>query len=222
MTAQEFLAATTISVKERFDGPYETVFTTNLGNGKNTTWGLNATTLNGNGALPSLSISSSCNPIPTIPDPAATDQNPLFDPRGSYTCTVTATPLSGADQRAQSKDFSFTTGPGQLIVMPPTAMNTLLADGDNNGGFVFKNQDTNPVTITALTLTISDIAMNPNDANGPFTLEFLDPVSGSVLAKYPLENLPADPGVPYTSEVTNVSIPLSFTVPAENQKMLPG
>ena len=221
ITAQSFLDNATLSLKERPDGPYEVVLTTNVGAGKNIVWGLETTTLGGSGSFPSSSVSFSCDPLPTMPTPDMNDQNPIFDVRTSYHCAITLVPLSGNDQRSRSKTFSFATGPGQIVVTRPLAMNTLLANNKNSGGFVFKNQDANAITITALNLAISYTAMNTNGANGPFILRFLDPTTEAPLVDYPLGNLPADPSLPYTQSANNITIPLSFTVPPGTQKMLP-
>lgn len=222
MTAQSLLDATTLSLKERFDGPYEAVLTTNAGGGKNVVWGLDATALGGSGSsLPPFSVSSACDPLPTMPTPDMSDQNPAFAVRAPYRCMITATPLSGNDRRSRSKEFPFTTGPGQFIVTKPSAMNTLLVDDKNEGGFVFTNQDADAVTVTAIDLAVSYTALNLNSANGPFILRFMDPTTDSSLADYPLENLPADPAHPYTQSASDIAIPLSFTVPPGTQKMLP-
>ncbi|MGC9968664.1 MAG: hypothetical protein ABSC29_02955 [Minisyncoccia bacterium] len=221
VTAQSFLDATTLSLKEQPDGPYEVVLTTNAGAGKNTVWGLDAATLGGSSSLPPFSVSFLCDPPPIMPAPDMSDQNPIFSVRTSYHCTITLTPLSGNDERPRSRTFSFATGPGQFIITRSLAMNTLLTNNKNTGGFVFKNQDANTITVTALNLAISYTALNVNGANGPFVLRFLDPVTEAPLADYPLENLPANPSLSYTQNADDITIPLSFAVAPGTQKMLP-
>jgi len=220
MNAQTFLNATTLSFKEQREGPFEPVLTTNIGGGNTIVWNPTQTTsVGGTGTFaPSFSVSYSCDPPPDSPLPTASDQNPTFEVRTAYDCTVTLTPQTGADRTARSKDFSFTTPAGQLIVAPPASMNTVLANDENDGGIVFNNEDTNPVTITNLVVDVSYTALV---GGTPLVLRFADPVTGLSLYDYHLENVPLDPGSTYTHTVTGIQVPLSFTVGAEKAKMLP-
>jgi hypothetical protein len=213
MNAQSFLAATTISYKELRDGPYELVFTTDEGGGNLVMWGLAATSTG------QFGISSSCNPVPTsalVTDP---DQNPTFGVRTTGDCNVTLQPLSGTDMRAQSKDFSFTTPPGQFVVTPPASMDTLLQQSENDGGFVFNNEDNQTTTLSGITIGVSYTALNV--AQGPLVLRFINPATGASFDDYHLEDLPTDPSIPYTHAQTNISIPLGFVIAPSTQKLLP-
>lgn len=209
ITAQSLLDATTLSFAEQPSGPYEITLTTNTGARTTFVWGLDDATIGGSGKIPSFATAFSCNPPPT---------QLFFDVRTSYTCTITLTPLSGSDKRSQSKSFSFATGAGELIVTPPVAMGAVLENSENNGGFVFNNEDAEPVTITGLTLDVSYTALNT--AAGPLVLRLLDPTTNLSIGDYHLENLPADAALPYTHTGT-ITAPLSFAVKATSQKMLP-
>ncbi len=219
VTARSLLDATTLSVSEERDDPYKATFVTDAGTYGKITWSLDDATLTASDSMPSFSISFSCNPSPNIPDPSALDQNPTFNVRTSYTCTIDFAPASGSDQRTQSKQFSFTTGAGQLIITPPSSMNTLLNNNTNFGGFTFRNDDTQPITITGLDIDVSYKGLNI--ANTPLVLRVENPVSGASLADYHLENLAADPSSSYAYAGTDIHIPLSFTLGAASQKMLP-
>jgi hypothetical protein len=246
ITAQSFLDDTTSSLKVLLNGSDELVFTTNLGNGQPPlTWGLLTTTVGGDGsagsaatasatanaAVPQFSVTSSCDPAPLPAAPGALDKNPTFNVRTSYNCSVSLTPTSGSNQVTQSKTFSFTTAPGELIVTNDAAMNTLLGDNTNNGGIVFNNQDTNPVTLTGVTFDASYSYLNI--LNGPLVLRFLDPTTNQSLADYHLEKIPAtgdgagngasssSTSNTYTYAQSGITVPLSFTIPPSTQKMLP-
>lgn len=213
MNAQSFLNATTISFKEQREGPFEAALTTNTGGGNSATWTLAQT------STAQFAISYTCNPIPTqalVTDP---DQNPEFDIRTAYDCTVNLTPTTGNDLSMQSKDFTFTTPPGQFIIAPPSSMDTVLRAGENDGGLVFNNEDTQGVTISSITIDVSYTALNVQ--TGPLVLRFIDPMSGNSLGDYHMETLPLDPSSPYTHAETNIQIPLSFNIPAQKQKLLP-
>ena len=140
ITAKSLLDATTLSTSERYDGPYKVAFVTDAGTYGKITWDLTKTVLVVGKSISTFSISSSCDPAPNIATAGAADQNPTFDVR-IYVCTLVLTPNSGSDRRSQTKQFSFTTGAGQLVVTSPPAMNTLLQDNINLGGFVFRNDD---------------------------------------------------------------------------------
>jgi hypothetical protein len=220
LTAQSLLAATTLSFIENLDGPYKMVLTTNAGTAGTVTWSLGDATIGGNGSLPKFSVAYSCSPIPNLPIVGATDLNPTFDVRTSYNCTVSLTPLSGKDQTTQSKQFSFTTPVGAFIVTAPSSMNTVLQSGQNDGGFVFNNEDSRPVAVNSVKLDVTYTGLIV--AYGPLVLRITDPTTGlPVAADYHLENLAADPSRPYTYTGTDIQIPLSFTIGPASQKMLP-
>lgn len=219
VTAQSFWDATKMSLQERLDGPYQAIFTTNAGAGGNIAWNLGVTTIGGTGSIPRFSVSYSCDPPVNLPPPDASDQNPTFNVRTPYACTIGLIPAAGNDRRSVSKQFSFTTGAGQFIITPPHAMGTVLQSGENDGGFVFNNEDANAVTVTGLTVDISYTGLNV--AAGPLILRTIDPVNGVPFGDYHLENLAEDPAIPYTRTGMNIEIPVSFTVGPINQKMLP-
>jgi hypothetical protein len=217
ITAKSLIAATTMSVGERYDGSYGIKLTTDAGTYGKITWGLDATTLQVDSSV--FAVSYSCDPAQNAAAANAPDQNPTFNIDTSYACTIGLAPNSGSDQFVQSKQFSFTTGAGQLVVTPPTSMDTVLHDSNDAGGLVFSNENNSPITITGLDLDLSYTALDT--ANNPVILEFLDPDTNAPLANYHLETLAADPASPYTYAGTNINIPLSFTIAAGIQKMLP-
>lgn len=119
----------------------------------------------------------------------------------------------------QSKSFSFTTGRGQLVVTGPTSMDVLLHSDTDLGGFIFRNDNPSPLTITGLDIDVSYTALNIS--NGPLVLRFEDPTTGASLHDYNLETLAAAPSLPYTYAGTDIHIPLYFTIGAGDQEMLP-
>jgi hypothetical protein len=218
VTAKSLLDATTLSASERYDGYYGITLTTDAGTYGRIRWGLDGAPLAVGGSVPAFSVSYSCDPAPNMAAANALDQNPTFDVKTSYVCTIGLTPTSGSDRSTRSKQFSFTTGTGQLVVTPPSAMDTLLHDGKDFGGFIFNNENSEPITITGLDLDMSYVALDT--ANNPLVVQFLDPVTNVPLSNYHLETLAADPSSPYVHAGT-VNLPLSFTVGTGTQKMLP-
>lgn len=219
VTARSLLDATVLSTSERQDGPYNVLLTTDAGTYGKITWDLGRTALTLGKSAPSFPVSFSCSPVPNIPAPDATDQNPTFSVKTAYVCAVNLTPASGSDMRTQSRQFSFATGAGQLVVTPPSSMNTVLKNSVNFGGFVFRNDDTEPVTVTGLDIDVSYKGLDT--ADNPLILRFKDPVTQLPLEDYHLENLAADPSGPYAYAGTNIHIPLSFMVKGADKKMLP-
>jgi hypothetical protein len=209
LTASEFLANTITTFRETRDGPFVAIFQTNV-NGTTVTWGTEATTVGGAGTIASFSVAISC-------DPAA--GNPmLFMPKTAYTCTVSLTPMSGADERMQTKSFSFTTPVGQLYVTPSPGNNTVLSNDSNYASFVIDNEDNSPVTVTGLTFDVSYVALNT--LTGPLVLRFSDPLSGDSLFDYHLENLPKTSSMQYTNGAENVQATFSFPIGAGSQRGL--
>jgi len=219
VTARSLLDATTLSLNERYDGLYKASFMTNAGTHGKITWDLNKTALTGSGSMPSFSVSFSCDPPPNPPPPDAIDQSPTFNVRTSYVCTIGLTPTSGSSRQTQSRQFSFTAGAGQLVVTPLSTMNTVLQDNVSSGGFVFRNDDAEPVTITGLDVDVSYTALNT--AGGPLVLRFADPATELSLIDYHLENLAVNPSLPNTHSGTNIHVPLSLTINPASPKMLP-
>jgi hypothetical protein len=220
LTTQGLLDGAVLSFKQRPDGAYEAVFSTNGGGGKNVQWDLSQAFIGGDGRIPKLSVSYSCNPPPGLPSPTEIiDTNPFFSVRTPYDCDISLTPTTGVDQRTRSRHFTFTTGAGPLVVKPPTSMNTLLKDDANSGGFVFANQDAEPITITKLAVDVSFTALST--LGGPLVLRFLDPGTETSLADYHMENFSAISPRPFTYGATGIEISLSFTVGPSSQKLLP-
>ena len=219
ITGDWLLGKTTNTLKQKLDGTSELLLDTDLGNGTHIGWGLADTGVGGTGLVPRFDASYTCSPFPDFSINDADQKHPYFKVRTSYHCTMSLTPSSGSDKRTQSKVFSFETGPGKLIVTPPLTMSSLLKDGKNESGFVFDNQDDKPLTITKLTIDISFTALNT--ASTPLVVRFLDPKTELSIFDYHAESLPADSSDPHTQSGTNAEVPLSFTLGAHSQKMLP-
>ncbi len=219
ITAASFMDATTLSTSERRDGPYKIVLTTNAGTYGTIVWDLNRTNLSIGAPAQNFSISYSCDPPPSMPDFDAFDQNPMFTVQAPYTCTIGLTPTSGSDRRIQSKQFSFTAGVGQLFITSQSSMYTVLQNNLNSGGFVFKNDDTDPVTVTGVDIDASYRGLDTTD--NPLLMRFKNPVGETPLAEYDLASLTADASLSYSYSGTNIHIPLSFTINAGDQKLLP-
>ncbi len=219
-TAQSFLDATTLTQFERRDGPFEARLETNLGGGQTSVWDFSEASVGtGNSSSPVFAMSYSCTPAPVQAITGASDQNPTFTARTQYACTVSLTPQSGTDLRTQSKQFSFTTPAGQLIVTPPAAINTVLKDTENDGGLVFTNEDSKPITINQMAVDVSYTGLST--VNGPIILRIINPATGQSTGDYHLENLPADPSQQFTFSQSGISLPVSLTLPAGGEKLLP-
>lgn len=211
ITAQSLLANATTSFASRVGGVYTVIFSS-ISQGKTIfVWSYGDTPIGGTGEVPKFDAAYSCNPPP----------NPLFSVRTSYDCTVSLTPLTGTDRRVQSHEFAFQTGPGELLATPPSSMSTLLTDSMNQGGFVFNNEDTGPVTIKDLTFDISYTGLNT--VYGPLVLRIVNPTDETVYTDYHMESFPLDPSSQFTHSKTGVSVslPFPFTVNGAYQKMLP-
>lgn len=218
ITAEWLLNQTTLSLTQKIDGAYKVGLTTNVGVLGTFSWDLLSQTIGGTGGIPQFRPSFSCTDPPDIPSPDANDQNPSFAVRTAYVCNIALTALTGNDKRTQTKQFSFQTGPGRVIVGVASNVNTVLQDGQNEGGFVFNNQDTEPVTITNLTLQLSFTALSTSSS--PLVVRFINPKDNSLLAESHMENLPGDPSSSYTHSGTNIAVPISFTIDAQTQKLL--
>lgn len=218
ISAQWLSDNTTTSLRQKSDGTYLLTLKTDLGNTGNISWGLKDATIGGTGSIPRFDASTSCAPEPNLPSADLADQNPFFNVRTSYACTLSLTPQTGSDKRAQSKVFSFETGAGSLVVSVTNAMNTILKDGQNNGGFVFENQDSNPITISNITIDTSFTKLNTSTS--PLVLRFVDSASDKTLFDYHMETLPADPTLPRTQGQKNANIPISFKIGPKTKKAL--
>lgn len=216
ITAKSLIDATTISLIERHDGPYIASLETNAGTYGKLKWDLSQTKLKVGAA--SFSISYSCNPFPEIPPSDAFDQNPMFAVKTTYTCSIGLAPTVGNDVRAQSKEFAFKTNPGQLVVKLQPSMNTVLRNDSNFGGFIFRNDDSDPVMVTDIYF---DISYKGLSTDNPTVLRFENPVNQSPFADYPLNDMALDPAVPYGHSASDVHVSLFFTIPGSDQKMLP-
>jgi hypothetical protein len=218
ITAQWLLDNTKLSFRPNFDGTLKGIFTATVG-AQPLTWGVDDQFIGGTNGIPQFVFSFSCTPVPVTPPSNASDQTPFFTVRTSYDCTIGFAATVGTDRAERSKDMKFTTGTGQLAVTLPPTMDAVLANGTNNGGVVFTNTDSDPITITGLTLDISYQGLST--IQGPLTLHFLDPVTSASLFNYDMETVPAVTGVPFSYATTGVTIPLSFTIPAGSPKLLP-
>jgi hypothetical protein len=196
-----------MSLTPNLDSTERLKFVTNAGAAGKITWNLMTTTTAG------FAVSTSCTPPPASPLPGDPDQNPSFAVRTAYNCTVSLTPQSGADRRTVSQDFNFTTDPGRLVASVAAETDDLLQNNTNDGGFTFDNQDSQPVTITGLTVDVSYTGVVTS--TDLLVLRFADPVTGASLYDYPLATDAAG------GSATGVSIPLSFTISADTQKVLP-
>jgi len=208
---------TTSALTQQRDGTWRVTLNTQMSATQTITWHFTDTNFGG-GSISPFSVSYICDPPADIPDPASFDQNLIFEIRTPYACTVTLTPLTGTDKRPQSKTFSFQTGPGQLMVTPPSAMNTVLQNDQNDGGFVFTNLDSQPLTITGVTLDFFYQGLSNTD--GPLVLRLADPATGQSLFDYHLESLPTDPGQQFTLTKTGIEVPLTFAIPGNGHRML--
>ncbi|GEM_PF-1561263 len=218
ITSQWFLDNTKFSLKQRLGGGYKVIFSASSG-AENLTWGASDASIGGSAMPLKFAFSFSCNPLLEVPPFDSFDQTPFFKVRVSYDCTMGFAATSGSDQRILSKNLPVETGPGQLVISPPSAMNTVLADETNDGGFVLKNEDAKPATVTNLTLDVSYTALNTQI--GPLVLQILDPSTDVSLFKYHMENLAADTSLPYTHSATGIEVPLSFTLKPADRKLLP-
>lgn len=207
LTAQSFLDQTTVSLTPNLDSTEQLTFVTNAGAAGKITWNLLTTSTFG------FAISTSCTPPPTPALPGAPDQNPSFAVRTAYDCTVSLAPQSGTDRRIVSQDFNFTTNPGRLVASLAAETDSLLQNNTNDGGFTFNNQDSQPVTITGLTVDVSYTGVVTS--TNLLVLRFADPETGASLYDYPLAS--DAPG----GSTNDVSIPLSFTIPAKTARVLP-
>jgi hypothetical protein len=104
------------------------------------------------------------------------------------------------------------------VITPVAAMNTHLVDDTNIGGFVFENQDSDPITVTKMTLDLSYTALNTQA--GPLVLRFLDPTTGKFLYDFDMLSLPALPSPEHTYGEMNIDLPIAFTFPASAKKLL--
>lgn len=218
ITAQWILDHTKTSLQETLGGMYELTFTTAI-NGTPLAWNLLKTQFGGAGGIPPFTAAFSCNPPGTAPVSDALDQNPRFNILSSYTCTVSLTANAGDDRRTYSKDFAFTTPAGELAVSPVSSMNTILANDENDGGFVFTNTDPRDSAITGVTFDVS--YNNLSTTQRPLVLRFLNPADGTILYDYHMENLPETDPSTFAHGATGVNAPLSFTIKGSNQKLLP-
>lgn len=211
-TAQSLLASSSLSFKELRTGPYEITVHAMEPNDAPLSWNVSAQNIGGPATgIAQFATSFVCDPVAGIPSPDAPDQNPIFTPNTNYNCTLSLTPLAGADLRTQSKVFNFTTPAGQLFVAPAAAMDTILTNNTNNGGVVFDNQDASSVTVTGLTFDIS--FANLNTLNNPLVFRLLDPTTNQSFFDYHLENAPSGTAL-------GVAASSSFAIAGMTQKML--
>lgn len=216
MTAAQILANATTSLEQRLGGNYALVFKIISGGKTALTWTYGDTQVGG-AASDSAQFSADYNC--DVPPIANIGESPLFTVRTTYNCTVALTPLSGTDRRIQSGQFTFATGPGTLSVMTPSSMSTHLVSDENDGGFTFANQDTQPITVTSETFDISFAGLSTS--YGPLVLRLVDPKDPTNHLDYHLENTPVNPAVPFTYNVPGITLSFPFTINGSAQKLLP-
>jgi len=98
-------------------------------------------------------------------------------------------------------------------------MSTVLKNDEDDGGFVFNNEDTQPITVTQMTLDVSYTALST--VYGPIIMRVVNPVTGQSTGDYHLESVPAVPGQQYAFAQPGMVIPVALTIPAGSQKLLP-
>ncbi len=215
ISALWMLDHTTVSLVQRLDSTYRAAFSTETSKSKPLGWDLGQTSVGGSGGIPQFDVSYACDIPPFPAPPAAPDQSPVFLMRTYYSCDVSLTPTSGVDLRTQTKNFSFKTDGGRLKVM--TALARTLVNGKNDSGFIFNNEDSEPVTLTGLTLDISFTALSVID---PLVIRFADGKTEKSIVDYPINGLPDDQSIQFTKRKSGIQIPLSFTIKANSQRLL--
>jgi hypothetical protein len=208
-TASAILGDTTTTLERRIGGAYGLVFNAVANGRKFLSWQYGATPIGGTGGVPQFSATYSCVPPPV----------PLFAVRTSYDCTVSLTPLSGSDRRTMSQNFSFATGPGEFSASPPANMNTHLVNDQNDGGFVFTNDDTKPVSVLSETFDVTYTGLSTQ--YGPLVLRLVDPSDATHYLDYHMENFPAVSSSSFTHSAAGITLSFPVTVDASNQKLLP-
>ena len=149
-----------------------------------------------------------------VPDELAADPNPTFAIRTSYSCTIT---LVSSDGHKESKQFSFKTGPGRLIVSVASGLGITLKDNGNTSGFVFNNQDDLPLIISGLTF---DVSFTSLATSTPLVIRFANPSDEKSLADYPIQDIPVDPSSPRTASLAGAKATFAFNIGAHAQRMI--
>lgn len=212
-TADWLLAHATTTFVRRVGGGYGIVFSAVSGGETVLSWPYGATTIGGSGGIPQFSAAYDCNP------PPASSPSPTFAVRTSYDCTVSLTALAGADKRTQSQTFTLATGHGEFLASPPANMDTHLTDSENDGGFVFTNDDTKPIAVLSETFAVSYTGLSTG--YGPLILRLIDPGDATNYIDYHLENIPAVSSSSYLHSATGITLSMPLTIGAANAKMLP-
>ncbi len=212
-TADEVLAHTTTTLVRRIGGSYGLTFNVVSGGATVLSWQYGAATIGGTNGIPPFAADYNCNP------PPMGQANPLFAVRTDYACTVSLTALTGSDKRTRSAPFTFATGFGEFFASPPANMNTHLTNDENDGGFVFTNEDSKPVSVLSETFTVSYAGLIT--AYGPLVLRLVDPANAANYIDYHLENIPAVASSSYLHIGTGITLSMPLTVGAANAKMLP-
>lgn len=213
-TAKGILDNTAFSVNSKIDGTYWLGLRTATGANSEFNWDLLGANIGGSAGIPKFDVSFSCNPQPIIPSSGAPDQNPVFDFNTSYTCVIA---LTDSQQRKESKNISFKTGAGRIVVKN-SALNMTLKSDKSTNGFVFDNQSGAPVTVTDLMFDVSFLSLN---TGSPIVLRFTDPVTETSFGDHPLQDIPADPSNPRRHGTTGLNETVSFAVKPGAQRMLP-
>jgi len=213
-TVQSILDRTAFSLNQRIDGAYRLTLHTTTTAYSGLDWDLSQRSIGGTGQVPKFDTAFSCDPQPDTPAADSPDQNPLFGINTSYTCIISLTdPLV----RQGSKKISFLTGAGRLVVKA-SSLDTTLKSNKNTNGFVLDNQSAVPITVTGVTFDVSFTALN---TSFPLIFRFIKPDDESILAEYPLQDLPADSGRPQMKKGANMKASFSFVVKGRSQRLLP-
>ena len=215
-TASAVLAHTAISLSRSTGGAFALSFMITENGATLLQWPYGTAEIGGTAGIPQFAAAYSCNPPP---DGASGQSAPVFGVRTNYDCTLSLTPLSGSDRRTVSQDFPFLTGPGEFEATPPANMDTYLSSGMNEGGFVFVNGDTQPISVLSETFNVSYSYLAT--AYGPLILRLKDPADSSHYLDYHLENIPAASSSPDTYLQTGVTFSWPITIPANGAKLFP-
>lgn len=207
-TAEALLSHTTTTLAQRTGGAYGLVFNAVSGGKTVLSWQYGTAAVGGSNGIPRFSATYSCDPPPSQ----------LFAVRTNYSCTVSLTPTSGADLRTQTHQFDFTTGFGEFLASPPANMDTHLVNDENDGGFVFTNDDTKPITVLSETFVVSYTGLST--AYGPLVLRLMNPAHATDYIDYHLENIPPVASSSYLHRAI-ITLPMPVAVGAANAKMLP-
>ncbi len=204
---------TSFSLNQKIDGEYWLSFHTDTGNGSGFDWTMSDTAIGGTAQVPKMDTSFSCDPQWNAPPANSSDQNPIFGIATSYACTVS---LADSLMRMSSKQISFQTGQGRLLVKSSN-LDTSLRSGKSINGFVFDNQSRESLAIKDLTFDVSFRALN---VSSPIVLRFVNPDNESSFLDFQVQNLPIDPAKPDVRTAAGMKVSLPFAMSPNAQRLL--